>query len=50
MQRIPGVQVTNRGGEVADGTPYVLGRDAMFQPHVQGERERPASRWGSGTI
>jgi TonB-dependent receptor len=31
------------GSTLADGTPYVLGRDAVFQPHVQGERERPAA-------
>ncbi len=30
------------GSKLADGTPYVHGRDAMFQPHVRGERERPA--------
>jgi TonB-dependent receptor len=31
------------GSTLADGTPYVLSRDAMFQPHVTGERERPAA-------
>jgi iron complex outermembrane recepter protein len=30
------------GSTLDDGTPYVLGRDAMFQPHVRGERARPA--------
>lgn len=31
------------GSRLADGTPYVLARDAMFQPHVRGKRERPAA-------
>ncbi len=31
------------GSKLADGTPYVLGRDAMFQPHVRGDRKRPAA-------
>lgn len=30
------------GSTLDDGTPYVLARDAVFQPHVSGERERPA--------
>jgi iron complex outermembrane receptor protein len=30
------------GSRLADGTLYVHSRDAMFQPHVRGERERPA--------
>ncbi|HQL29274.1 MAG TPA: TonB-dependent receptor [Thermoanaerobaculales bacterium] len=34
---------TAAGSTLDDGTPYVLGRDAMFQPHTQGERERPAA-------
>jgi iron complex outermembrane recepter protein len=31
------------GSKLDNGTPYVHGRDAMFQPHVRGERERPAA-------
>jgi TonB-dependent receptor len=31
------------GSTLDDGTPYVLARDAVFQPHVGGERERPAA-------
>ena len=31
-----------QGSTLADGTPYVLARDAVFQPHVTGDRERPA--------
>ena len=30
------------GSTLADGTPYVLGRDAVFQPHTRGDRKRPA--------
>ena len=33
----------DEGSTLADGTPYVLARDAVFQPHVRGERERPAA-------
>lgn len=31
------------GSALDDGTPYLLARDAVFQPHVSGERERPAA-------
>jgi TonB-dependent receptor len=31
------------GSTLDDGTPYVHARDAVFQPHIQGERERPAA-------
>ena len=30
------------GSTLDDGTPYLHARDAVFEPHVQGERERPA--------
>ena len=30
------------GSVLEDGTPYLHSRDAVFQPHVRGERERPA--------
>jgi TonB-dependent receptor len=33
------------GSTLPDGTPYVLARDAVFQPHVRGERERPAANF-----
>jgi iron complex outermembrane recepter protein len=33
---------TAAGSTLDDGTPYVHSRDAVFQPHVSGERERPA--------
>jgi iron complex outermembrane recepter protein len=33
---------TAPGSTLDDGTPYVHSRDAVFQPHVSGERERPA--------
>lgn len=33
---------TEPGSTLPDGTPYVHSRDAVFQPHVRGERERPA--------
>lgn len=31
------------GSTLDDGTPYLLSRDAMFQPHLRGERARPAA-------
>lgn len=31
------------GATLEDGTEYVLGRDAVFQPDFSGERERPAA-------